>query len=206
MLSLLSALWLATVPLEASEQPVVRPPPPQCLFAQGRSVCGYQCKSNGTQAACARTPYGICEVLVGGVHCWDPPLAAIQHPPTRGAKPECKESRGQVACGYNCRQFNGEVACNRTPYGVCSTNFNQLKCWDPPDAVIHQYGAETPAPRCLNASEALACGYDCKATRTEVQCAATPDGVCRLDNQRFSCFDPPSLLHCDHSAPPPPRH
>ncbi|WP_223754311.1 hypothetical protein [Myxococcus sp. RHSTA-1-4] len=145
----------------------------------------------------------MCQVLAGIVHCWDPPKVVIHHPAGPSEKPECMESRGKVACGYNCRLFNGEVACNQTPYGVCSTHFHQLVCWDPPESVIHEFGAKTPEPRCLNASEAVSCGYDCKATRAEVRCASTPNGVCRLDNNRFTCFDPPSLLHCDHSSPPP---
>jgi len=130
---------------------------------------------------------------------------AINHPPGGvSRRPECKESRGQVACGFNCRVFNGEVRCNSTQYGVCDTHFNQLVCWDPPDSVIHERGGDTPRPSCLDASEAIACGYDCKALRTQVRCASTPQGRCVQNNDELTCFDPPSLLHCDHSAPPPP--
>jgi hypothetical protein len=206
MLSLLAMLWLASTPVEVPQASPPRAPPPECVSSQGRTVCGYQCKTNSAGTACARTPYGVCQVLAGRVHCWDPPRVVIFHPPDSGTKPECKESRGQVACGYNCRLFQGEVACNKTPYGVCTTHFARLVCWDPPESVIHQYGADTARPRCLNASEAVSCGYDCKSTRTEVRCASTPDGTCRIDdNDVFTCFDPEPLLHCDHSAAPPPN-
>jgi hypothetical protein len=35
-----------------------------------------------------------------------------------------------------------------------------------------------------------------------VRCASTPRGVCQVENGQFTCFDPPSLLHCDHSGAP----
>lgn len=203
MLTLLALMWLTSAPPESS--PAASPQAtPQCLTSQGRTVCGFQCRSSGTDAACARTPYGVCQTFNGRVHCWDPSQAVIHHPRSGGSRPECKESRGQVACGYNCRINNGEVACNRTPYGVCTVHFGRQVCWDPSDTVIHAYGAQTPQPRCVNASESIACGYDCKTDRAEVRCAATPRGVCRIDNGNFTCFDPPVLLHCDHSAPPSP--
>jgi len=109
-----------------------------------------------------------------------------------------------VACGFNCRLSNGEVACNNTPYGVCTTHFGKLVCWDPPESVIHEYAEATPRPWCVNASEDIACGFDCKSTRTEARCASTPRGVCKLVDQQFTCFDPPSLLHCVHGGPPEP--
>lgn len=177
-------------------------PSPQCTTSQGRTVCGYACRSSTTDVACANTPYGVCQVLNGRVQCWDPPLVAIQHP--RGNRPECKESRGQVACGYNCRLAEGGVACARTPYGVCTVTYGRIYCWDPPESAIHEYGASLPTARCLTAGTAVACGYDCQASRAEVRCANTPKGVCRVDEGRFTCFDPPPLLHCDHSAPPAP--
>ncbi|WNG24832.1 hypothetical protein F0U62_13045 [Cystobacter fuscus] len=207
MLSLLALVWLASAPVPGESQPTPpapRPPPPQCVSSQGRTVCGYQCKTSSSHAACARTPYGVCQLLAGNIHCWDPPRVAIAHPDKSGTKPECKEIRGKMACGYNCRVANGEVACNGTPHGVCTTHFERLVCWDPPESVIHEQGADTPKPRCLTASEAVGCGYDCRSTRTEVRCASTPTGVCQLDHEQLTCFDPPSLLHCDHSAPPPP--
>lgn len=201
MLTLLAMMWLASAPAEASSH-AVQQPAPRCISSQGRTVCGFQCRSSGTDAACAQTPYGVCQSFGGRVYCWDPSRTVIHHPASGGSRPECKESRGQVACGYNCRISNGEVACNSTPYGVCSVHFGRLVCWDPPESVIHEYGSGTPQPRCVNASEAVACGYDCKTARAEVRCASTPRGVCRVDNGQFTCFDPPSLLHCDHSGPP----
>src|SRR5689334_11698439 len=144
MLSLLALVWLASTPVPGESQPTPpapRPPPPQCVSSQGRTVCGYQCKTSSSHAACARTPYGVCQLLAGNIHCWDPPRVAIAHPDKSGTKPECKEIRGKVACGYNCRVANGEVACNNTPHGVCTTHFERLVCWDPPESVIHEQGA-----------------------------------------------------------------
>ncbi|WP_338864458.1 hypothetical protein [Myxococcus stipitatus] len=216
MLPILALLLLASTPprpLPPQDTPPTAPrvepvpqPSPQCLTSHGQTACGFKCRSSNLNLACAQTPYGTCEVLSGQVHCWDPPRVAIQHPPKNSVFPECKSVRGQVACGFNCKVNNGEVACNTTPYGVCTTHFGRLVCWDPPDSVIHEYASATPTPRCLNASEAIACGYDCKSLRGEVRCASTPRGVCAINgrDQQFTCFDPPSLLHCDHSEPPPP--
>ncbi|MBZ4406660.1 hypothetical protein K8640_00390 [Myxococcus sp. XM-1-1-1] len=211
MLPLIALLLLtAAPPTPPQVTPEPKPPPeqprPQCITAQGRELCGFQCRTSGSKAGCAQTPYGTCQVLRDEVHCWDPPRVAIQHPPRTPVRPECKAVRGKVDCGFNCRIFNGEVACNSTPYGLCDTHFGRLVCWDPPDSVIHEYAQAMPAARCLNASEAIACGFDCKASRTEVRCTNTPRGVCTLNDQRLTCFDPPSLLHCDHSNPPPPPH
>jgi hypothetical protein len=129
---------------------------------------------------------------------------SIHHPPDEGLRPECKEVRGQVACGFHCLLTEGKVACARTPYGLCQEHFGELTCWDPPAAVIHEYGAELPRPTCLTASTALGCGYDCKASRTEVRCAQTPRGQCVQDAFQLGCFDPPSLLECAHAQPPHP--
>ncbi|AGC47355.1 hypothetical protein MYSTI_06082 [Myxococcus stipitatus DSM 14675] len=219
MLPILALFLLASTPAIPPPRPAppapVTPPPrvepapqpvPNCLSSQGQTACGFNCQSARGGIACAQTPYGTCAVHAGQVHCWDPPRVAIQHPSKSSASPECKEVRGKVACGFNCRVNNGEVACNTTPYGVCKTHFGRLVCWDPPASVIHEYASDTPTPGCLNASESIACGYGCKAIRGEVHCASTPRGVCAINSRsnQFTCFDPPSLLHCDHSEPPPP--
>lgn len=208
MLPMLALLLLASAPHKPRvvEEPPPPPPPPtpECISSRGRTVCGFQCKTSASDLDCAQTPYGTCEVTNGGVYCWDPPRVVIHHPPRTPVSPECKSVRGKVACGFNCRLSNGEVACNNTPYGVCTTHFGKLVCWDPPESVIHEYAEATPRPWCVNASEDIACGFDCKSTRTEARCASTPRGVCKLVDQQFTCFDPPSLLHCVHGGPPEP--
>jgi hypothetical protein len=193
--TLLGVLFLASAP------PV---PPASCLYAHGETACGYACRASSTQVRCASTPYGICSVLHDEVHCFDPLPASIHHPPDEGLLPECKEVGGEVACGFRCLVALGKVACAQTPYGVCREHFGELKCWDPPESAIHEYGSEIPRPACHTASTALACGYDCKMTRTEVKCAQTPRGRCTKEEFRLECFDPPSLVQCAHSQPPHP--
>jgi hypothetical protein len=194
-------LALLGLSLLASTPPL---PAASCLSSQGRTACGYACRASASEVRCASTPYGVCHVFNGGVHCFDPPLVSLHHPPDEGLRPECKEVRGQVACGFHCRVTEGKAACARTPYGLCQEHFGELTCWDPPASVIHEHGAELPRPTCLTASTALGCGYDCKATRTEVRCAQTPRGQCVKDELQLGCFDPPSLLECAHGQPPHP--
>jgi len=180
-------------------------PPPTCLSANGETACGYACQTSSRQVRCASTPYGTCTVLNDEVHCVDPLPASIHHPPDEGLRPECKEVRGRVACGFRCLVTQGQVACARTPYGVCREHFGEVKCWDPSETTIHEFGAELARPTCTTAGTGIACGYDCKTSRTEVACAQTPRGKCVQDNFRLGCFDPPSLLACTHAAPPPPE-
>ena len=141
----------------------------------------------------------------GEVHCFDPPFASIHHPPDEGLRPECKTVAGDAACGFNCLVAKGKVACAQTPYGVCREHYGQLKCWDPPESVIHEYGSQMPRPSCLTASTTLECGYDCKSDRSEVKCAGTPGGRCEKRDSELICFDPPLLSHCAHGAPPAPE-
>jgi hypothetical protein len=138
------------------------------------------------------------------VYCFDPSPASIQHPPDEGLLPECREVRGQVACGFNCLVTDGKVACAKTPYGVCREHFHELTCWDPPELAIHEFGAEIPRPTCSTASTAIGCGYDCKANPAEVRCAQTPRGRCVKDHFKLECFDPPVLVQCAHTGLPDP--
>jgi hypothetical protein len=193
MLALLTALFLASTPT-----PV---PPPDCVTAQGRTTCGYACRSTGSSARCAQTPQGLCTVLQGEVHCFDPPLAVIHHPPKQTATPMCRQSGTSVACGYRCMVVEGRVACARTPYGVCKVLNGRLTCWDPTDTAIHQYGAELPPAQCRAAGGAVACGYECQTTLDQVACTQTPAGRCTAQGGQVTCWDPPSLLHCEHTSP-----
>ncbi len=179
-------------------------PPTSCLFVNGKTACGYSCQRSVDDVRCASTPYGTCAMFHGRVYCFDPSLAAIHHPPDEGLRPECKAIGNEAACGFNCLVAKGKVACARTPYGACREHLGELKCWDPSESVIHEFGAETPLPSCLTASTAIECGYDCKSNRAEVRCAATPRGRCEKNDFRIECFDPPSLMHCAHVQPPDP--
>ncbi|WNG43773.1 hypothetical protein F0U60_06435 [Archangium minus] len=179
-------------------------PPVSCLSANGKTACGYSCRASADDVRCASTPYGTCGMFHGKVSCFDPSPAAIHHPPDEGLRPECEGIGNEAACGFNCLVTRGKVVCAKTPYGVCREHFGELKCWDPPESSIHELGAELPRPTCLTASTAIACGYDCKNSRTEVKCAATPRGRCEKDDFRLECFDPPSLLQCAHGQPPDP--
>ncbi|MDY7231742.1 hypothetical protein [Hyalangium rubrum] len=196
LLSLLALSLLASTP----------PPMPQasCLSANGKTVCGYACRASAKDVRCASTPYGTCSVFDAEVYCFDPQLASVHHPPDEGLRPECKEVRGEVACGFRCVVTKGKVACAQTPYGECREHFGELKCWDPSETAIHEHGSEIQRPACLTASTAVACGYDCKASRTEVKCAQTPRGRCVKDDFKLECFDPPSLVQCAHGQLPHP--
>ncbi len=196
LLSLLGVVLLASAPSV---------PPSSCLSAHGKTACGYLCRASATDVNCASTPYGTCGIFEGMVRCFDPPLVAIHHPPDEGLRPECKAVRGEVACGFNCLVAKGKVACAQTPYGVCREHYGELRCWDPPAAAIHEFGADVPRPACFTASTALACGYDCKVSRSEVQCAHSPRGRCVKEDLRIQCFDPPSLVQCVHSELPSPE-
>ncbi|MBM7118399.1 hypothetical protein [Archangium primigenium] len=195
-------LALLGLTLLASTPPA--PPPTSCLFVNGKTACGYACQRSVDDVRCASTPYGTCAMFQNKVYCFDPSLAAIHHPPDTGLRPECKAIGDEAACGFNCLVAQGKVACAQTPYGVCREHFGELKCWDPSEAIVHEFGAETPKPGYLTASTAIAFGYDCKANRAEVQCAATPRGRCDKNDFRIQCFDPPSLTHCAHVQPPDP--
>ncbi|MBN1206205.1 MAG: hypothetical protein JXB05_14915 [Myxococcaceae bacterium] len=196
ILSLLSVTLLASAPTM---------PPPSCQTVNRQTACGYSCATSLSGVRCASTPYGTCRMFHGEVYCFDPPFSSIHHPPDEGLRPECKAVGGDAACGFNCLVAKGKVACARTPYGVCREHYGQLKCWDPPESVIHEYGSQMPRPTCLTASTSIECGYDCKADRAEVKCAVTPGGRCEKRDSELICFDPPLLSHCSHSQPPDPN-
>lgn len=194
-------LTLLGITLLASAPPA---PTAKCLTANGRQACGYSCRASFSDVRCASTPYGACATFNDRVYCFDPPASAIHHPPDEGLRPECKSVAGQSACGFNCLIAKGQVACARTPYGVCREHFNTIKCFDPPEGTIHEFGASIPRPECLTASTAMECGYDCKTDRSEVKCATTPRGRCEKHDNQIECFDPPVLTQCAHGQAPDP--
>ncbi len=189
------------LPLLLAAEPATPPPTPDCLSAQGRTACGYQCRSTHTSVACATTPFGFCTVLQGAVRCWDPPLAVIHHPPRVPVSPSCRQGGDAVACGYHCTVHEGRVACARTPYGLCSVQNGLFGCWDPPDEAIHQHGAKLPPAQCRAVGGKIACGYSCMSSASTVACTQTPSGRCTVQLDQVTCWDPPSLLHCEHTSP-----
>jgi hypothetical protein len=104
------------------------------------------------------------------------------------AQPECLEAYGTTACGYHCQSAYGQVRCARSPEGACQAAYGQVVCWDPPRWVVHQFSA-LPEASCLASDGRIACGYRCVAAYGQVRCAQTPDGLCRAESGRVTCFD-----------------
>ncbi len=178
---------------------------PTCRSIDGQVACGYACKSDGLRARCAQTPQGRCTVVDGQAVCFDPPAYVVQAYGSALPEPECKTIDGVVACGYGCATDFGKVKCARTPAGVCRAHEGDIACFDPPAAVFALFGRETPRVECRTQGTRLACGYKCLSSAEGVKCAATPLGVCKAENQRLTCFDPPAGALCAHGkAIPPP--
>lgn len=171
---------------------------PTCRSIDGQVACGYACKSDGLRARCAQTPHGQCQVVDGQAVCFDPPAYVAKVYGDSLPKPECKTIDGVVACGYNCATDFGKVKCARTPAGVCRTFEGSITCFDPPAAVFALFGKSTPKVECRSHGAQLACGYKCLNSSEGVKCAATPLGVCKAENGRVTCFDPPASALCAH--------
>ncbi len=125
-----------------------------------------------------------------------PPAAEPAPPPPRAPapKPECHTSGQSRACGFHCKAGLGEVACARTPDGLCVALEGKLVCWDPPDAVrFHPPKRATPASCRAKFSE-LACGYACETSATHLGCAKTPYGTCSARYDAVTCWDPSDAL------------
>lgn len=176
---------------------------PSC-HTSGRAVaCGYQCRAELGEVRCAQTPEGICLRLEGQLACWDPPEEVRLHGLRDGShKPLCKAKLGEVACGYACATSETKLACAQTPWGVCTTRYDEVVCWDPPAAVIHHFTDELKGATCLSTETAYACGWDCKQSRSEAQCAQTPRGKCSAQDGKLFCFDPPvpPISHAKENA------
>ena len=120
--------------------------------------------------------------------------------------PTCQRSNGQTVCGFACLAAHGELACARTPRGVCGASTDGVVCWDPPAAVRAHYGDKTPRPGCITRAGHTECGYRCQAHDDDIACAATPDGICRSTARGVTCWDPPVSAYCaDDRALPRPR-
>ncbi len=95
LLALLGLTLLASTPTV---------PPTSCLFANGKTACGYSCQRSVDDVRCASTPYGTCAMFHDRVYCFDPPLSAIHHPPDEGLRPdfrlECFDPPSLTHCAH----------------------------------------------------------------------------------------------------------
>ncbi|MCC6334044.1 MAG: hypothetical protein IT380_08670 [Myxococcales bacterium] len=179
---------------------------PKCVTVDGTRVCGYDCKDVGGRAACAQTPYGVCEVGVGPtLLCFDPPtwLTRVM---SSIPKPSCIWRGATGACGYDCKGQGSAVGCAQTPRGTCIAEYDRVVCADPPAAVYGVYSAEAPRPVCKARDNMIACGYGCKNSGSvHLACAATPFGVCGEQGGKVTCFDPDEQVICaeDKATPMP---
>lgn len=193
-------LLTAVVPTRGASAAPEIPTAPECLTSgRGERACGYGCISAYGEVRCARTPEGVCTAAADLLACWDPPpfvKAAWTARFARQAplpKASCITSAGKTACGYHCVRGFDQVQCADTPWGVCRPGDGALRCWDPSPALLASLreGQRLPEAICSAVSGKLACGYHCAATGGEVACTETPDGICRADQDRVTCFDPP---------------
>jgi hypothetical protein len=124
------------------------------------------------------------------------------------AAPTCLTNYGYTACGYGCLAAHGAVACAATPSGICTATSDAsispgVVCWDPPEWVRAHYGDKVPAPVCASRGGKTACGYHRVTHGSDVECAASPDGICRASSRGITCWDPPVSSYCADSRPLP---
>ena len=182
-------------------------PQPECRTSGLNQACGYHCRAELDQVRCSQTPEGFCESLEQQLVCWDPPDEVRLHPTPSSAHASCHAKYREVACGYACATSPNHLACAQTPWGVCTTRFDRVECWDPSPAVIHHLPhAELAGAQCVQTDDAFACGWDCKTSFQQAQCAQSPRGKCVVNEGRIACFDPPLPSITHEAAPlPPPR-
>ena len=99
------------------------------------------------------------------------------------ADPECISQYGQTACGYNCVAQYGNVKCSRSPQGACAAQYGNVVCWDPAPWINEK-------AECISQYGNIACGYNCVAQYGVVKCAQTPEGVCKAEYGKVTCWDP----------------
>ncbi len=166
----------------------------ECLTSSGVTACGYHCVANYGQVRCAQTPQGACSVASDVVACWDPPAVVrkvFEYQRISLPRTNCVNTYGQTACGYDCIVSDDRVQCAQTPFGVCQADQGTLVCWDPPAAVVWSRGVGTPRAECIHNSGRVVCGYHCMAHHGDLRCAQTPEGICRVHQDKLMCWDPP---------------
>jgi hypothetical protein len=99
--------------------PEIEFPPAQCIAHAGKIVCGWDCKTQFTEAKCASWPGGACvrhrDTVVCGPEA-PPRWWALYHEDAEPLpKARCINKHDQVACGWNCVSRYGKVKCMPTP-------------------------------------------------------------------------------------------
>ncbi|MBT3224212.1 MAG: hypothetical protein HN348_34525 [Proteobacteria bacterium] len=164
-------------------------PQPTCLSAYGTTACGYDCKAAYGQVACAPSPNGICTAAYGKVTCSGVTAPQGRRPRTPAAKPwpkaECRSAYGMTACGYNCVDAYGQLACASTPNGICKAAYGRVTCFQ-----VRERAPTSnlwPPQECMSAYGTTACGYNCKAAYGQVACASVPYGQCQAAYGEVVC-------------------
>jgi len=108
------------------------------------------------------------------------------------AAPTCVSLFDRTVCGYHCVSSVTDVACARTPEGLCASLGGRVTCWDPPPDVRALLAShpEVPRPTCLSRGNDVACGFACARTLSHAACANTPLGACEASFNRLVCMDP----------------
>ncbi len=167
---------------------------PECRTSGMQTACGFHCRAELDEVKCAQTPQGRCERIERRLVCWDPPDEVRFHEDAGipGA-PVCRAKYRDVACGYACVTSPNKLACAQTPWGVCATRHDDVHCWDPKPEVIHAFVAtkQLGGAKCVQTDSGFACGWDCKRSYQDVQCAQSPVGRCSVFEGRITCFEPP---------------
>ena len=166
-----------------------------CVSSGGSKECGYHCVARDGQARCAKTPDGICLGAEGKIVCFDP-SPGVRTVYKSLPRPTCKQGTGAIACGYACAQLEGQVACAKTPAGVCEARYGKVQCFDPGPEVFAVWGADPPRPSCDARNDRIACGYGCKANAAGSACAKTPAGTCAELGGQVVCGDPKPRVLC----------
>jgi hypothetical protein len=166
-------------------------PVPECHTSGASQACGFHCRAELNQAKCSQTPEGFCENVEQHLVCWDPPEEVRLHG-VPGVKASCQVKFREVVCGFTCATSETHLACTQTPWGVCSTRFDSVACWDPSPEVIHAVPpGELVGAKCVQTDDGVACGWDCKTSYQQVACAQSPRGKCVVNEGHIACFDPP---------------
>lgn len=167
-------------------------PKPTCVTEGSNIACGYDCKRESQRVECAATPLGICTRQYGTVVCFDPPPEVYGVFGKSVPAPSCKAQDGIVACGYGCVSGANQIACAKTPFGMCAEAGGAPGCFDPDKNTICAKGASTAKAQCVKQSGNVICGYSCTRAGDEIACAKTPDGSCDTNGPgKPVCFDPP---------------
>lgn len=166
-------------------------PRPTCVREKDRLACGYHCKAQGAEVACATTPAGVCTADYGMVRCFDPPVSVYAVHGREVPKPSCMAQDGQIACGYHCVAAAGRLQCASTPQGICTDMNGVPTCFDPPADVLCAVGKNIDRATCKTGLGKVVCGYHCTLGFGELECARNPRGFCKVEGSGVKCFDPP---------------